>query len=93
MSETLIIVDGELDIIVFDPICDIRHQILNLLAQHNEDVNNIINDFDILGDDDWRERIQFLQFQLINKIKALDNEDFVPANPCIIEFPLTTKQA
>ena len=71
MSETLIIVDGELDTIVFDPVCDIRHQILNLLEQHNEQVNTIINDFDILGDDDWRERIEFLQFQLINKIKAL----------------------
>lgn len=50
---------------------EIKQKAIDLIEQHNIVVNNIINDFDILGDDDWRERIEFMQFQLINKIKAL----------------------
>lgn len=69
-------------------------EILDLIEQHNKAVNTILADHDLVGDENYREQIEFLQFQLINKVKALDGtEDCVPVNQCAIEFPLTTKQA
>lgn len=67
--------------------------IIELIEQHNKAINTILADHDLVGDDNYREQIEFLQFQLVSKVKALDSEDFVPVNQCAIEFPLTTKQA
>lgn len=67
--------------------------IIELIEQHNKAVNTILADHDLVGDDNYREQIEFLQFQLVSKVKALDIEDFVPVNQCAIEFPLTTKHA
>lgn len=68
-------------------------EIITLIEQHNIAVNTIIADHDLVGDDSWIERIEFLQYQLLNKVKALNGEDFVPVNQCAIDFPLTTKHA
>ena len=47
-------------------------EILELIERHNEEVNAVLADFDLVGDDDFRERIQFLQFQLTERIKQLE---------------------
>ena len=71
-----------------------KTEVLQLIEQHNIAVNTIIADHDLVGDDSWIERIEFLQYQLLNKVKSLDTrEDFVPVNQCAIDFPLTTKHA
>lgn len=71
-----------------------KTEVLQLIEQHNNAVNTILADHDIVGDDNWTERIEFLQYQLVNKVKALTcSEDFVPVNQCAIEFPLTTNNA
>lgn len=71
-----------------------KEEILQLIEQHNNAVNTIIADHDLVGDDNWAERIEYLQHQLVNKVKALTStEDFVPVNQCAIDFPLTTNQA
>lgn len=71
-----------------------KEEILQLIEQHNNAVNTIIADHDLVGDDNWTERIEYLQHQLVNKVKALTStEDFVPVNQCAIDFPSTTKQA
>lgn len=89
------IVDGAEKLTVYDNntanMTTTQH-ILDLIAAHNEAVNVIIADHDLVGDDDWQERIEMLQHSLEQSVrKMLAAEKEVADNQLPLDFPLTNQ--